>query len=193
MKKVLACIDGSDYTQSVSDYAVWAAERLQAPLEFLHVLQRRPQRSTGMDLSGSIGFEEQSSLLAELVKLDEQHAKLAQQRGRQILGGVVERARSQGVMAESRLRHGSLVETLTELEPDVRLFIIGKRGEHADFAKLHLGSNLERAVRAVHQPLLVASRQFKPIQNVLIAFDGSETTRKGITMIAGSPLLKNLS
>ena len=91
MKKVLACIDGSDYTQSVSDYAVWAAERLQAPLEFLHVLQRRPQRSTGMDLSGSIGFEEQSSLLAELVKLDEQHAKLAQQRGRQILGGVVER------------------------------------------------------------------------------------------------------
>lgn len=74
----------------------------------------------------------------------------------------------------------------------MRLFVLGKRGEHADFARLHLGSELERAVRAVHRPLLVASRQFKPIRKILIAFDGSETTRKGIEMIAASPLFKDL-
>ena len=68
----------------------------------------------------------------------------------------------------------------------------GKRGEHADFAKGHLGSQLERVVRAVHRPLLVASRSYTEIERVLIAFDGSATTRKGVEMVAASPLFSGL-
>jgi nucleotide-binding universal stress UspA family protein len=73
------------------------------------------------------------------------------------------------------------------------LFVLGKRGEQADFAKMHRGSEVERVVRAVHRPLLVSARQFKPIERFLIAFDGSSTTRKGVEMIASSPLFKGLS
>jgi nucleotide-binding universal stress UspA family protein len=193
MNKVLACIDGSVYTQSVCDHAVWAALRLATPLEFLHVLDRHPETAATRDLSGNIGLGSQDNLLSELALLDEKRSKLAQQHGREMLDGVVRQAREQGIASvEPRLRHGALVDTLTELEKEVRLFVLGKRGEHADFAKLHLGSDLERAVRAVHRPLLVASRQFKPIQTFLIAFDGSETTRKGVEMIAASPLFKGL-
>ena len=135
----------------------------------------------------------QDALLSELAQLDEKRSKLAQQHGRQVLEAVVRNAREQGVSSVAqRLRHGVLVDTLTELEQDVRLFVLGKRGEHADFAKMHLGSELERAVRAVHRPLLVASRLFKPIRSFLIAFDGSETTRKGVEMISSSPLFKGL-
>ena len=54
-------------------------------------------------------------------------------------------------MAESRHAPWRPVDTLLEIEADVRLFIIGKRGEHADFAKGHLGRNLERMVRAVRR------------------------------------------
>ncbi|HSP25858.1 MAG TPA: universal stress protein [Saliniramus sp.] len=46
------------------------------------------------------------------------------------------------------MRNGDLVEALQEYERDCDLVIIGKRGEAADFAKLHLGSNLERVVRS---------------------------------------------
>ena len=194
MSKVLACIDGSVYSQSVCDHAVWAALRLGAPLELLHVLDRHPETAATRDLSGNIGLGAQDNLLSELALLDEKRSKLAQQRGREMLDHGVRQARERGVAGvEPRLRHGALVDTLTELEQDVRLFVLGKRGEHADFAKLHLGSELERAVRAVHRPLLVASRQFKQIQTFLIAFDGSETTRKGIEMIAFSPLFKGLA
>ena len=94
---------------------------------------------------------------------------------------------------QARQRHGSLVETLLELEEGVRLFVIGKRGEHADFAAGHLGSNLERVVRAVHRPVLIASRGFKPIQRFVIAFDGSATTRRCVDMVCASPLLKGLA
>lgn len=193
MNKILACIDRSSYTQSVCDYASWAALRLDAPLEFLHVLNRRSETAGMQDLSGSIGLGSQDRLLSELAQLDEQRSKLAQQQGRQMLDAVVRAARERGVeCVEQRLRHGTLVDTLTELEQDVRMFVLGKRGEHADFSKLHLGSELERTVRGVHRPLLVASRQFKPIERFLIAFDGSQTTRKGVEMIAVSPLLRGL-
>lgn len=193
MSKVLACIDSSVYSQSVCDHAVWAALRLQAPLEFLHVLDRHQETAATRDLSGNIGLGSQDSLLSELALLDEKRSKLAQQRGREMLDVVVRQARERGVAsAEPRLRHGALVDTLTELETTVRLFVLGKRGDRADFAKLHLGSALERAVRAVHRPLLIASRQFKPIQKFLIAFDGSNTTCKGVEMLAASPLFKGM-
>jgi hypothetical protein len=64
---------------------------------------------------------------------------------------------------ETLHRRGSLVETITELEFAAQLIVLGKRGEHADFASLHLGSNLERVVRAAHRPVLSArprSRMF---------------------------------
>lgn len=145
------------------------------------------------DLSGNIGLDSQDNLLLELAALDEKRSKLSQQHGREMLEHVTAYAKSQGIASvEQRLRHGALVDTLIELESDVRLFVLGKRGEHADFAKMHLGSEVERAARAVHRPLLIASRQFKPIERFLIAFDGSVTTRKGVEMVAGSPLFKNL-
>ncbi len=194
MNKVLACVDGLAYAKSVCDHAIWAAHRIEAPLELLHVLDRHPETAVMHDMSGSLGLGAQDSLLQELASVDEQRGKLAQRRGRELLEAAVQLAKAQGLdNVETRLRHGAFVESLTELESDVRLVVLGKRGEHANFATLHLGSQLERAVRAVHRPLLVASRQFKAIERILIAFDGSATTRKGIEMIAASPLLRGLA
>lgn len=190
--RVLAAIDSSTYTESVSRYAAWAAARLSSPLEFLHVLDRIGQTAPS-DLSGNLVLGEQEKLLVELSELDERRGRLAQDHGRLLLQQARQLAASAGVgEADVRLRHGGLVDTLVELEGGVRLFVLGKRGEHADFAKCHLGGEVERAVRAVHRPLLVASREFRPMQRVLVAFDGSETTRKGIGMIAESPLFRGL-
>ena len=115
MNKILACIDGSVYSQSVCDHAVWAALRLGAPLEYLHVMDRHPETAATRDLSGSIGFDSRDSLLSELTLLDEKRSKLAQQHGREMLDRVVRQAREQGVASvEPRLRHGALVDTLTD-------------------------------------------------------------------------------
>lgn len=191
--KVLAALDVSSYSESVSHYAAWAARRLEAPLEYLHVLDRHPEAAAAVDFSGNLDLDAQSKLLEGLTSLDESRSKLGQERGRLALGqakGIA--AAFHGIEAGTRLRHGTLIDTLTELEGDVRLFVVGKRGEHADFAKGHLGSQLERVVRAVHRPLLVASRTYNEIERVLIAFDGSATTRKGVEMVAASPLFRGL-
>ncbi len=192
--RVLAALDPSLYAPSVADHAAWAASRLDAPLEMLHVIDRKHGAAAGTDLSGSLALGDQDALLEELALLDEHRGRLAQEQGRRLL----ERERTRllaasGVQAQARQRHGTLVEALLELEPDVRLFVIGKRGEHADFAAGHLGSNLERVLRAVHRPVLIAARAFKPVERFLIAFDGSATTRKCVDMVCASPLLKGLA
>ena len=54
-------------------------------------------------------------------------------------------------------RHSMLVETLAELAPGCELAVVGKRGEHADFAKGHLGGTFER-VLCIGRTLFILDR-----------------------------------
>jgi nucleotide-binding universal stress UspA family protein len=193
MTRVLTLIDGSVYTPSVCDHAAWAATRLAVPVDLVHALGRRPGTGAPADFTGSLDVDTRDALLEELVELDARSAKLAHRRGRVILDTARARLLEAGISdATPKLRNGDVVEAVEDLEANARLIVIGKRGEAADFAKLHLGSNLERVVRASHKPVLVASRAFKPISDVLIAFDGGLSATKAIEVIAGSPLLRGL-
>jgi nucleotide-binding universal stress UspA family protein len=190
MKNLTALIDGSKYSESVCDHAHWFASRSGAAVDVVHVLGRR---ETPMDLSGSIGLGARTTLLDELSELDAEKARLAQKRGRALLEYASDRLAAAGTeKVTTRLRHGVVVETVQALEKETDLIVIGKRGEAADFARLHLGSNLERVVRSSDVPVFVASRAFKPIEKVLIAFDGGESALKGIDYIAASPVAQGL-
>lgn len=188
---VLGAIDVSGYAASVAAHAGWAAARLSAPLELMHAIDREAA-PVPIDLTGNLNLGAQEGLLQQMALLDEQRGKLAQQRGRALLEEAGNVAAAHGAKASIRQRQGRLVETLLDLQDDVRLFVLGKRGEHADFARGHLGSNLERVIRAVERPVLVAPRAWRPVQRFMIAFDGSATTRRCIELVAASPLLKGL-
>lgn len=190
-EKLIALVDGSIYSKSVCENAAWIASRTGAPVELLHVLGRRETASS--DLSGSIALGARTSLLQELSGLDEQRAKLAQKRGRAILEDAEADLRAAGVeQITTRLRHGDLLESVAEAEPGSRGIIIGKRGEAADFAKLHLGSNLERIARSATKPVFVAARAFRSIGKVLIAYDGGASATKAVEHIASAPLFAGL-
>ena len=190
--KIIALVDGSIYSASVCEHAAWIAARTGAPVELLHVLGRREGAETS-DLSGSIRLGARTALLEELAALDAQRAKLVANRGRAILEDALALVEAAGVTEISvRLRHGDLVETVGEVEKDARVILIGKRGEAADFAKGHLGSNLERIVRACHKPVVVAARAFRPIEKVLLAYDGGISAMKAVDHIARSPVFAGL-
>lgn len=193
MTKLIALVDGSVYAQSVCDHGAWAACRTGASVELLHVLGRRETASVPADLSGNITLGARTALLEELSALDEQRGKLAQKRGRAILDDAKARIEASGVEAvTTKLRIGDVVETVAELEAEADLVVVGKRGEAADFARLHLGSNLERVVRSSNKPVFVASRAFRPITRFLIAYDGGTSSMKAVDYIARSPLFAGL-
>ena len=145
------------------------------------------------DLSGAIKLGARSALLEELAELDAQRAKLISHRGRAILEDARTILDTAGVTEiTTRLRQGDVVETVGEVEKDARVIMVGKRGEAADFAKGHLGSNLERIIRASTKPVFVASRAFKPITKVLVAYDGGTSAMKAVDHISRSPLFQGL-
>jgi len=187
MTHILALIDGSVYTHSVCDHAAWAARQYGGDIELLHVLNTRRTSTFPADLSGSIGLGARSTLLDDLVEHDARTAQLAKERGRAILDAAHERLESQGVENVSlALRTGEIADSLVKRAGD--LIVMGKRGEGADFEKLHLGSNLERVVRAVHRPVLITSRAFKPISHAVFAFDDGVSARKALDSLIQSPM-----
>ena len=190
MSAILTCTDGSQYAASVYQHAAWAAKRLDMPVRVLHMVETAI-RSTATDFSGSLGFDAGDELLEELAKLGETSGRLARLKSNAILKDAEARFAEAGVSSiEALQRHGSIVEALGEFEPKKGLVVIGKRGEHADLAKGHLGSNLERVIRAATLPVLIAARAFTPIERVLIAFDGGSSSLKAVTHIATSPLFQ---
>ena len=189
---IVALVDGSIYSASVCEHAAWVATKTGAPLELVHVLAPReaPERQ---DLSGSIRLGARSALLEELAELDAQRARLVGHRGRAILEDAQKIAEGAGISGVStRMRHGDVVDTLAGIENDAALIVVGKRGEAADFAKGHLGSNLERIVRAAHKPVMVAARSFQPVSKVLVAYDGGVSAMKAVDQIARTPLFIGL-
>ncbi|MCC5902488.1 MAG: universal stress protein [Halomonas sp.] len=186
---VLAAIDGSQFSEGVCDYAAWASVALSAPLSFVHVVDNHSQVPDEQNLSGNLHFGARERLMKELSELDEQRAKVNREQGKLMLEAAKARAAEGGVNDPvTRQLNGTLVETLVELEKDIRLLVVGKRGETAHQASGHLGSNLERVVREMHRPILMVPKTFKQPEKVLIAFDGSKTARKGVEMLALSPL-----
>jgi nucleotide-binding universal stress UspA family protein len=191
-ERLLALVDGSDYAESVCHLAAWAAHRLNAPVEALHVLGRREAPGT-TDLSGALQLGARTAILTELAELDAQRAKLAHVRGHAILDGAKAILEADGAGPVTvRLGRGDLIEAVTAAEPGLRAIVIGKRGEAANFAVGHLGSNVERVVRAAKVPVLVAARAFRPIERVVIAWDANPSVEAAIARMAASPVFARL-
>jgi nucleotide-binding universal stress UspA family protein len=192
-RRVLACVDQSHFAHFVADYAAWAAQGLQLPLEFLHILDRHPELSSGNDRSGSLGPEPQDALMERLVAEESVKSKAAREEGRAFLSTLRARAMARGIENPGmRQRHGELEDTLVEQQSGVELFVLGRRGESAASTGRDLGRNFERMVRALQRPILAVTEEFVVPTRVMVAFDGGVVTRRGIELIAGSTLLRSL-
>lgn len=192
--KILASVDATPIAQVVADYAAWAAQRLQAPLEFLHVLDRHAEKGSGQDHSGAIGLDAQEKLLTQLSHDDEVRTRAARETARLFLNHLRERALSSGAATvDTRLRHGKVEETLAEQQDGTRLLVIGRAGSSSMRGEAaSLGKHLEWVIRSATRPILVANARYTEPSRVLFAFDGSAITRRGIDMLISSPLLKGL-
>lgn len=127
--KVLACVDQSHFADYVADYAAWAARRMHAPLELLHVIDRHPEVAMAADHSGAIGFDAQEQLLSELSDEDASRSKAAREQADPSWNRLRERALAAGVEApDVRQRYGHLEAALARGD-DVGLFVLGRRGE----------------------------------------------------------------
>jgi nucleotide-binding universal stress UspA family protein len=191
-KWVLACIDGSKHTTAVCDYAAWISKGIDKPIKLLHNLEHRENLATA-DLSGSIGLGSQEHLLEELTELEAQRSKLELKKGKLMLEAAKERVEQAGI-TEPKVsqRHGSLVESLIDLEDAIQVLVLGIRGEAHSHDDSHLGAHLESAVRALHRPILVVNAEFSVPERIMLAYDGSDAANKALDTLVSTPIFKGM-
>lgn len=194
MNTVYACIDGLASTPAVVDAGAWAARRLQAPLALLHALERPAPMPPVGDYSGVIGMGAQDVLLQQLSDLDEERHKIALEAARHMLENAQRRVETETVPSlQLLMRHGELIDTLLELEPEARLVTMGEHHRASGPRKLHLDHRVEGVIRTLKRPVLViTAAQFVPPTEFVIAYDGSDTACRAVEAVARSPLLRGM-
>lgn len=193
MDKIITCIDGSVYSNDVCNAGIWVAQKLQKPLLLLHAIEKSNAAVTE-NLSGVIGLGANSTLLAEMASLDEQRSKLSMKIGTQLLEQADEQARQQGCkLIEQTQRHGDIVDAICDLEPTARFVVIGRCGDNHEENFNAIGSHIERVIRQVNTPVLIANKDFAEPKSFMLAYDGRETADKAVKRIIEGGLLHHLT
>ena len=191
MKKLLVCTDGSfPYTESCLKYAEWLIKATGASADILYVSDSRQfDFSVLSDVSGSLGVQPYQSLYAQIKQIEQEKVRLIQ-------ATITKFFKEAKLLDKVRFCHeeGSLVDVYQKYEDSemgVDLVLLGKRGENANFATEHLGSTMERIVRASQRPCWVACRQYLPIKKIALAYDDSPSANHALQFLMRSPLLKH--
>jgi len=173
--RILALIDQSIYAKSVIDYAAELAAGTGAEVDLLHVLSRVELLDTTL-----LGYHPGgvAVLARNLVESEERTMSEARQRADVLLlesrASLLERGAG---VVRTQVVEGDVSGAVQEAQAEASLIIMGKRGEHADFARLPLGGNVEQIVRASRCPVLLVPRSHTPIKNCLVAFDRGDSSR----------------
>ena len=189
MKKLLICTDGSNYSQECCRYGAWLAKKTGATVEILYVTDLRQfEIPAVVDLSGSLGIQPYEGMITQLKEMEEHKSGFVKDSALKIF-------KAEGLSDRTKFYHetGLLVDAVEEYADRADLVLMGKRGENANFATEHLGSTLERVVRALKKPCLVTSRKFRPINRAVIAYDGGKSSREVLEFIRKSEFLRSLN
>lgn len=183
MKNILVCIDGSNYGQVCTSYAVWLAQKTEARISALYVSELwQYETPLVADFGGALGTQPYMGLTAQLREIEAGKAKVIENyvRGEFEKAGLADRV-------DFYHRSGLLVDCIDEFEnqrKDISAIVLGKRGENANFAKGHLGSNMERVIRASKLPCFVANRKFIAQKKLVLAYDGSPSATRALEFLA---------
>lgn len=194
MSTLLTCTDGSAYAPSLYQFTAWAAARLAASVEVLHVYPpATPFYLPPVNFMGDPSMGSAALALPELTAISESQEKEAREASLSLLHEAANSLRETGVQDLTLTAlAGTLPEVIADWEKPLDLLLLGKRGESTGHQHGPLGSQLETVIRHSHSPVLVASHDYRPIQRFLISFDDSPSAHAALRHVVASPLLRGL-
>lgn len=190
MKPVLIATDGSAYSDACCQYAAWLATRLGSNIEGVYVSNLiNYELSAGMSAGGGYGMQPAQLVIDSVRQIEDEKAKKIKLRTEEILSTA-----GFDLAKKFKFHHqtGSFVDRIEEMETGIEALVVGKRGENSNFAKRHLGSSMERVVRATHIPCLVTPNEYRDVKIIALAYDGGDSTNKMLDFFLKQKLFSDL-
>ena len=168
IKNILVALDGSEHSKAALEYGMWMAEKFAGSLFAQHVVDTISVEGTLFhDISGSLGFEPYLDFSTKM-------REALEERGNTILEEFSQRCRQRGIKHQTFLDLGIIPDEICERSKVADLVVIGHRGINEEFSTGLLGTTAETVTRKCPRPVFVSTRQFKPIERPLLAYDGSQ-------------------
>tara|TARA_R110002050_G_scaffold1244_5_gene8857 strand:- start:172440 stop:173306 length:867 start_codon:yes stop_codon:yes gene_type:complete len=182
-KCILACIDGSELSDAVIEQAIWLANNSQFSIKFLHSIEHS-HLSDHTHHEGTLTPNMTEQLLNELSDEERLESKRLIAEGKALLNNAMQRAEQAGLSnIIAKQRHGSLAEVLQDLDMEIEIVVLGAKGEDHKGDKKGLGSQLEQAIRVTQKPIVIVKKAFVAPRNLMLAYNGSPTSKKAIEII----------
>ncbi|RXI24624.1 hypothetical protein, partial [Aliarcobacter skirrowii] len=145
--------------------------------------------SSKVDLSGSIVLGEREDILEELAKEEEEQSKTAIKAGKELLKELKQRAleKCNNEVIISQL-HGEVIENILELENEIEALVIGIKS-HAEH---EIGENVKEIIRTIHKPVLLVNSEYEEPKKLLVAYNGSNESKKLLQQTSNNPLFKDV-
>lgn len=178
-KTILIPTDGSDYSKAALEYGIYFTKYLDARLIGLHVVDVKIVQGP---LFSDIAFYSGMPAYYEfLPKIEEALNK----RGDTILQAFRERCGAAGVAAEARKVMGLIDEMIVEEGKKADWILLAQRGEHHHLsAGGLLGSTSGSVVRKSRTPVMVTPADFREIESMGVAYDGSPPAENALKAAA---------
>lgn len=178
IKSLLVAMDSSAYARAALDHALELAKVYEARVTGLHVLDVR-YLEMPPHLDYSYSFEAVPPVIAPLDLMDEFRAK-----SERILGDVREEVEKAGMTLETRIEEGVPGQVIADMGDAFDLIVMGKRGEHAKWARDLLGPTAESVTRRSASPVLLVEQKWRAVHKALVLFDGSHPANRGLKLAA---------
>ncbi|NCB10639.1 MAG: universal stress protein [Erysipelotrichia bacterium] len=189
MSCVLCCVDGKNYSQSVCDYAVMISNNMKLPLKILNIVEHS-SKPDKLDLSGNIKLGEKDNILEKMTNDEAIKSKNLIKEGKDLLLALKEKALITSEQEITLMQaHGDVLDNILELENEISVLVIGIKSQ--DNHKI--GDNVKDIIRELKKPILLVNSEFKTPKKVLIAYNGSEESKKVLISRSSNPIFKNIT
>ncbi len=178
MKRILVPTDGSEPATIAVQYAIALAQKSEATLHGLHVIDVRLLEGPFLrDISASLGT-------APYVNYEGNIAMILEERGKLALEAFRELCESAKVPCKTSIVSGMVSRSIVENSELADLVVLGHGGEHSEWLEGLVGSTTEAVVRRAIQPVLITSVSTPGLNHFLVAYDGSRHAKRALKTAA---------
>ncbi|MCX7981354.1 MAG: universal stress protein [Syntrophales bacterium] len=177
VKKILVPTDGSEYGKTAIKYAIYMAQKLNATLYGLHVIDINIiQGPVFTEVCGTMGIPATPEYFPQVEQRLHEQADT-------ILAAFKKSCEEAQVSAETIKEMGIIERVIIEEGKKTDLIILAKRGEHFHLTKgAIIGSTAETVVRNAGKPVMVTPFNYREIESVGLAYDGSPPSKNALQL-----------
>jgi nucleotide-binding universal stress UspA family protein len=178
IKSIFLAVDGSIFTDTVIEYGINLAKKLNALLRVYSVIDIRIY-----EWVLNTGGEGYMPVIPSNVFHDESY-KFHNERAEVLIDTLRKKLKESNIKFEADKLEGDPVEVICDISRQVDLVIMGARGDYARWGDRLLGATLESVSRQNHAPLLITGQVYKDFKSIICAYDRSESSNTGLKLSA---------